>query len=205
MWIQSILLYQLLSFLLHWWSSARNGEGKQEKTGSINIYGKCGLNLENKMLQRPVLGFRLWGRERDNWDLGDVSCRLASLVTVVHFICHRLDVFTQRGLHWSHWWWESSFWWVCKCLAVPAELHSTFDIFPGFWFPSRSGCKTGDCSPDVEGCIWLELCGKHWHMLQKRQQLLSFSLFFFFQCQMLLLACLRALVSTRGGGGANKV
>lgn len=78
-----------------------------------------------------------------------------------------------------------------SALLYPLNItHETF--FPGTGCQIRSGHKPWDCSPDVEGGIWPEVCSKHRHMLQIKKRLL------FFLCQMLLLARLRALVPTLG-------
>lgn len=56
-----------------------------------------------------------------------------------------------------------------QCLVT-----APFDIFAGVCSSAEVDTKTWDCSPDVEGRIWLALCGKHWHMLQIEKQPLLF-------------------------------
>lgn len=50
-------------------------------------------------------------------------------------------------------------------LTAPGGIHclvtASFDIFAGVCSRAEVDTKAWDCSPDVEGRIWLALCGKH--------------------------------------------
>lgn len=83
-----------------------------------------------------------------------------------------MDGFIQRA-YICHSEWESVPSDSVSALLYPLNItHETF--FPGTGCQIRSGHKPWDCSPDVEGGIWPEVCSKHRHMLQIKKRLLFF-------------------------------